>query len=67
MRLHQPVGNHQVVIILNEKFEPFIDGARAGNGMASYSGVLDAEGADAIRAFLIKEANDALPPANRPQ
>ncbi|HWN38410.1 MAG TPA: c-type cytochrome, partial [Gammaproteobacteria bacterium] len=39
-----------------------IGGARAGNGMASYSGVLDAEGADAIRAFLIKEANDALPP-----
>jgi len=37
-------------------------GARAANGMASYSGVLDAEGADAIRAFLIKEANDALPP-----
>ena len=39
-----------------------IDGARAANGMASYSGVLDAEGADAIRAFLIREANDALPP-----
>ena len=34
----------------------------AANGMAAYSGVLDAEGADAIRAFLIKEANDALPP-----
>jgi len=30
--------------------------------MASYSGVLDAEGADAIRAFVIKEANDARPP-----
>jgi hypothetical protein len=39
-----------------------IGGARAANGMASYSGILDAEGADAIRAFLIREANDALPP-----
>jgi quinohemoprotein ethanol dehydrogenase len=39
-----------------------IGGARAANGMASYSGVLDAEGADSIRAFLIREANDALPP-----
>jgi hypothetical protein len=44
-----------------------IGGAREANGMASYAGVLDSEGADAIRAYLIREANDALPPASRPQ
>jgi mono/diheme cytochrome c family protein len=38
-----------------------IDGARAANGMASFSGVLDAEGADAIRAYVIADANAALP------
>jgi len=34
-----------------------LDGARAANGMASYSTVLDADGADAIRAFVIDKAN----------
>ena len=38
-----------------------IDGVRAANGMASFSGVLDADGADAIRAYLIEDANAALP------
>jgi quinohemoprotein ethanol dehydrogenase len=38
-----------------------IDGARAANGMASFSQVLDAEGAEAIRAYLIADANAALP------
>jgi quinohemoprotein ethanol dehydrogenase len=43
-----------------------IGGARAANGMASYSGVLDAAQADSIRAYLIREANDSLP-ANAPR
>jgi mono/diheme cytochrome c family protein len=43
-----------------------IDGARAANGMASYAGILDAAGADAIRSYLIREANDSLP-ANAPR
>jgi alcohol dehydrogenase (cytochrome c)/quinohemoprotein ethanol dehydrogenase len=34
-----------------------LDGARAANGMASYKGVLDADGADTIRAYLIDKAN----------
>jgi PQQ-dependent dehydrogenase (methanol/ethanol family) len=34
-----------------------LDGARAANGMASYSKVLDADGADAIRAYVIDKAN----------
>ena len=38
-----------------------LDGARAANGMAGYSGVLDADGAEAIRAYLIADANAALP------
>jgi alcohol dehydrogenase (cytochrome c)/quinohemoprotein ethanol dehydrogenase len=38
-----------------------IDGARAANGMASFASVLDAEGAEAIRAYLIADANAALP------
>jgi mono/diheme cytochrome c family protein len=37
-----------------------IDGARAGNGMASYAGVLSADDADAIRAYVIDRANAAL-------
>jgi mono/diheme cytochrome c family protein len=43
-----------------------IDGVRAANGMASYSGVLDADGADAIRAYVIEDANAALA-ATRPR
>jgi mono/diheme cytochrome c family protein len=39
-----------------------IDGARAANGMASFAQALDADGADAIRAYLIAEAHAALPP-----
>jgi quinohemoprotein ethanol dehydrogenase len=39
-----------------------LGGARAANGMASFSQALDADGADAIRAYLISEANAALPP-----
>jgi quinohemoprotein ethanol dehydrogenase len=39
-----------------------LDGARAGNGMAAYAGVIDRDGAEAIRAYLIDEANAALPP-----
>jgi PQQ-dependent dehydrogenase (methanol/ethanol family) len=39
-----------------------LDGARAANGMASFSQALDADEADAIRAYLISEANAALPP-----
>jgi quinohemoprotein ethanol dehydrogenase len=42
-----------------------IDGARAANGMASFAQALDADGADAIRAYLIAEANAALPPPGR--
>jgi PQQ-dependent dehydrogenase (methanol/ethanol family) len=38
-----------------------IDGARAANGMASFATVLDADGAEAIRAYLIADANAALP------
>ena len=38
-----------------------LDGARAANGMASFSDVLDADGAEAIRAYLIADANAALP------
>ena len=38
-----------------------IDGARAANGMASFASVLDADGAEAIRAYLIADANAALP------
>ncbi len=37
-----------------------LDGARAANGMAGYAGVLDAAGADAIRAHIIDRANAAL-------
>jgi quinohemoprotein ethanol dehydrogenase len=43
-----------------------LDGARSANGMASYSGVLDADGADAIRAYLIDKAN-AVAAARRPR
>ncbi len=39
-----------------------LDGGRAANGMAAYAGVLDAEGAEAIRAYLIDEANGAVVP-----
>jgi mono/diheme cytochrome c family protein len=34
-----------------------LDGVRAANGMASYSKVLDPDGADAIRAYVIDKAN----------
>jgi PQQ-dependent dehydrogenase (methanol/ethanol family) len=37
-----------------------LDGARAPNGMASYRGVLDAQGSDAVRKFIIDKANAAL-------
>jgi quinohemoprotein ethanol dehydrogenase len=42
-----------------------IDGARAGNGMASYAGVLSADDADAIRAYVIDRANAVL--SSRPR
>ena len=38
-----------------------LDGARAANGMAAYAGVLDRDQAEAIRAYLIEDANAALP------
>jgi mono/diheme cytochrome c family protein len=38
------------------------DGARAANGMASYAGVIDEDGVEAIRAYVIADANAALPP-----
>jgi quinohemoprotein ethanol dehydrogenase len=37
-----------------------LDGARAANGMAAYSGVLDAAGSDAIRKFIVDKANATL-------
>ena len=36
-----------------------IDGVRAQNGMAAYAGVFDADGAEAIRSYLIAEASAA--------
>jgi PQQ-dependent dehydrogenase (methanol/ethanol family) len=42
-----------------------LGGARSANGMASYAGVLDADGADAIRAYLIDKANTVA--ASRPR
>ena len=36
-----------------------LNGARAANGMAAYAGVFDADGAEAIRAYLIAEASAA--------
>jgi mono/diheme cytochrome c family protein len=43
-----------------------LGGARAANGMASYADVLDADEADAVRAFVIDKANAALA-ASRPR
>jgi PQQ-dependent dehydrogenase (methanol/ethanol family) len=40
-----------------------LDGARAANGMAGYAGVLDAEQAEALRAYVVDRANAALPAA----
>jgi mono/diheme cytochrome c family protein len=37
-----------------------LDGARAANGMAGYAGVLDADGAEAVRAYVVDRANTAL-------
>ncbi len=37
-----------------------LDGARAANGMAGYSGVLDAAGAEAVRAYVVDRANATL-------
>jgi PQQ-dependent dehydrogenase (methanol/ethanol family) len=37
-----------------------IDGARSANGMASYSGVLSGDDADAVRAYVIDKANAVL-------
>jgi quinohemoprotein ethanol dehydrogenase len=34
-----------------------LDGARAANGMAGYAGVLDADGAEAVRAHIVDRAN----------
>jgi len=42
-----------------------LDGARAANGMIGYAGVLDADGADSIRAHIVDRANAAL--AARPR
>ncbi|MBI4888842.1 MAG: hypothetical protein HY824_17215, partial [Acidobacteria bacterium] len=40
-----------------------LKGALAGNGMASFAPVLDADKADAIRAYVIAQAHAALGPA----
>jgi mono/diheme cytochrome c family protein len=40
-----------------------LDGARAANGMAGYAGVLDADGVEAVRAYVVDRANAALPAA----
>jgi mono/diheme cytochrome c family protein len=37
-----------------------LDGARAANGMAGYAGVLDAAGAEALRAYVVDRANATL-------
>ncbi|HUQ53335.1 MAG TPA: c-type cytochrome, partial [Gammaproteobacteria bacterium] len=37
-----------------------LDGARAANGMAGYAGVLDAETAEAVRAYIVDRANATL-------
>ena len=37
-----------------------LDGIRAGNGMVSFSHILDAAGAEDVRAYLIDRANAAL-------
>ncbi len=37
-----------------------LDGARAANGMAGYAGVLDADGAEAVRAHIVDRANATL-------
>ncbi len=37
-----------------------LDGARAANGMAGYAGVLDADGAEAVRAHVVDRANATL-------
>jgi quinohemoprotein ethanol dehydrogenase len=42
-----------------------LDGARATNGMAGYAGVLDAAGAEAVRAYVVDRANATLA-AQRP-
>jgi quinohemoprotein ethanol dehydrogenase len=36
-----------------------LDGARAANGMAGYAGVLDADTAEAVRAYVVDRANAA--------
>jgi quinohemoprotein ethanol dehydrogenase len=37
-----------------------LDGARAANGMAGYAGVLDADTAEAVRAYVVDRANATL-------
>ena len=39
-----------------------LDGARAANGMASFADALDADEAEAIRAYIVARANAMLPP-----
>jgi PQQ-dependent dehydrogenase (methanol/ethanol family) len=49
------------VLINREAFAAVVlDGARAANGMAGYAGVLDADGAEALRAYVVDRANAAV-------
>jgi quinohemoprotein ethanol dehydrogenase len=48
-------------LVSREAFAAIVlDGARAGNGMAGYAGVLDAAGAEAVRAHIVDRANAVL-------
>jgi PQQ-dependent dehydrogenase (methanol/ethanol family) len=48
-------------LVSREAFAAIVlDGARAANGMAGYSRVLDPDGAEAIRAHIVDRANAAL-------
>jgi PQQ-dependent dehydrogenase (methanol/ethanol family) len=47
-------------LVSREAFAAIVlDGARAANGMAGYAGVLDADGAEALRAYVVDRANAA--------
>jgi PQQ-dependent dehydrogenase (methanol/ethanol family) len=48
-------------LVSREAFAAIVlDGARAGNGMAAYAGVLQPDEADAVRAYVVDRANAAL-------